>query len=116
MYLYTDPADLTRTKMAAAKTCMSNFLNYDKATAINSFNAHKGICGTAKRTVLSGADDLIALRSNASAQNLKIALAKYNDKCEDIEIAVERCIDSTNSDKYLNVLEEVSKEREQLDN
>ena len=103
--------------MAAVKTHMSDFLKYDKATAINSLNTHKGIRGTAKRTFMSRADNLIALRSNASAQNLKTALAKCNIKCNDIEIAVERliCINSTNSDKYLKVLEEVNKEREQLD-
>ena len=102
--------------MAAAKTPMSDFLKYDKAKAINSFNAHKGIQGTAKRTFLSRADYLIALRSNTSSQNLKIAQAKY-EKCGDIEIAVERlvCINFTNCDEYLKVLEEVSIEREQLD-
>ena len=66
---------------------------------------------------MSRADDLIVLRSNASAHNLKTALAQYNDKCKDLEIAVERlvCINSTNSEEYLKVLEEISKGREQLD-
>ena len=71
---------------------MSDFLKYDKTTAINSYNAHKGVRGTARRVILSSVDNLIGLRSNTSVQNLKTALSKYNDKCQDMELAVERLV------------------------
>ena len=99
--------------MANARTGMSDFLEYNKTSAINSFNAHRGIRGTA---ILSGVDYLFTLQSNASAQNLKKAPAKYNNKCNNMEIAVERlvCINQANSDKYLKVLEDINKEKEAL--
>ena len=71
---------------------------------------------TAKRVILSRVDNLIALQSNASSQSLKTAQSKYNDKCKDMKLAVERlvCIDPAYSHKYLKVLEDIGKEREEL--
>ena len=111
-----DPCLSARLSVCRARARMSEFLNYDKTTAINSFKAQEGVHGTARRVVLSWVDNLIVLCTNASAQNLKTALAKYNDKCEDMEIAEEKlvCIESANPDEYLKVLEDISWEREEL--
>ena len=39
----TGPADLTYTNMAKTPEPMSEFLKYDKTTAIKSFNKHNGV-------------------------------------------------------------------------
>ena len=98
------------------KACMLDFLKYNRATAINSFKAHKYFHGTAARVVLFRVDDLIALESNATAHDLITALAKYNDKCKDMALRVERlvCLEPTSSEEYLIVLADIRKEREEL--
>lgn len=84
---------------------MSNFLKYDKATAINSFN---GVRGTARRVILSRVDNPC---------NLIPALIKYKETCLDMELAVERLVylDPANSEEYFKVLKNKSKEREDID-
>ena len=96
---------------------MRRFLNMTPTQAIHSYNAHKGKRTEYVRQVVLRLADLAELATPASVRILKERVAKYQQKCEDIELAVEHlCVlHPAREDEWLKELTEISTEQAQLD-